>query len=56
MQNEELREAQTELGIAKERYFNFYNLAPVGYITLSNSGLILGGQPRHLHPSRSDSR
>ena len=41
MQNEELREAQTELGIAKERYFNFYNLAPVGYITLSNRGLIL---------------
>ena len=41
MQNEELREAQTELDIAKERFFNFYNLAPVGYITLSDRGLIL---------------
>ena len=41
MQNEELRQAQTELGIAKDRYFDFYNLAPVGYITLSDTGLIL---------------
>ena len=41
MQNEELRRAQTELVIAKDRYFDFYNLAPVGYITVNDKGLIL---------------
>ena len=41
MQNEELRRAQLELEIAKERYFDFYNLAPVGYITVSEKGLIV---------------
>ena len=41
MQNEELRRAQAELGIVKERYFDLYNLAPVGYVTLNEQGLIL---------------
>ena len=40
IQNEELRCAQTELVIARDRYFDFYNLAPVGYLTLSGNGLI----------------
>ncbi|MEX2493846.1 MAG: PAS domain S-box protein [Nitrospirales bacterium] len=41
MQNEELRMAQTELDAARARYFDLYNLAPVGYCTLSEPGLIL---------------
>ncbi|MBU0492108.1 MAG: GAF domain-containing protein [Chloroflexi bacterium] len=41
MQNEELRRAQEELEAARARYFDLYDLAPVGYLTLSESGLIL---------------
>ena len=41
MQNEELRRAQVELEVARERYFDLYDLAPVGYVTLSERGLIL---------------
>ena len=41
MQNEELRRAQEELEVSRERYFDLYDLAPVGYFTLSEPGLIL---------------
>jgi PAS domain S-box-containing protein len=41
IQNEELRTKQAELDIARNRYFNLYDLAPVGYCTLSEEGLIL---------------
>ena len=41
MQNEELRRAQTELDAARSRYFDLYDLAPVGYVTISERGLIL---------------
>jgi len=41
MQNEELRRAQAELDAARARYFDLYDLAPVGYCTLSKEGLIL---------------
>ena len=41
MQNEELRRAQEDLDEAGQRYFDLYNLAPVGYITMSKKGLIL---------------
>ena len=41
MQNEELRRAQAELGAARARYFDLYDLAPVGYVTVSEKGLIL---------------
>jgi PAS domain S-box-containing protein len=41
MQNEELRRAQEELVISRERYFELYDLAPVAYCTLSGTGLIL---------------
>jgi PAS domain S-box-containing protein len=43
MQNEELRRAQEELEAARARYFDLYDLAPVGYLTLSEKGLILEG-------------
>jgi signal transduction histidine kinase/CheY-like chemotaxis protein len=41
MQNEELRRTQWELETARLRYFDLYDLAPVGYFTLSEEGLIL---------------
>lgn len=41
MQNEELRLAQTALDISHSRYASLYDLAPVGYCTLSEQGLIL---------------
>ncbi|MBN2521086.1 MAG: PAS domain-containing sensor histidine kinase [Bacteroidales bacterium] len=40
MQNEELRKTQFELDDAREKYFSFFNLAPVGYLTISEKGLI----------------
>lgn len=41
MQNEELRVAQVDLATERERYFDLYDLAPVGYCTVSAKGLIL---------------
>jgi PAS domain S-box-containing protein len=41
MQNEELREAQTALDIVRERYFDLYDLAPVGYCTVSEQGTVM---------------
>jgi PAS domain S-box-containing protein len=41
MQNEELRRAQEALESSQARYFDLYDLAPVGYFTLSEKGLIL---------------
>jgi len=41
MQNEELCRAQAELTETRERYFDLYNLAPVGYFVVSHEGRIL---------------
>lgn len=41
LQNEELRRAQAELDLTRARYFDLYDLAPVGYCTLSPKGLVL---------------
>ena len=41
IQNEELRRSQVELENARARYFDLYDLAPVGYLTISGKGLIL---------------
>ncbi|MFH0792759.1 MAG: PAS domain S-box protein, partial [bacterium] len=41
MQNEELRRSREEREALRERYFNLYELAPVGYFTLSEKEVIL---------------
>jgi PAS domain S-box-containing protein len=41
MQNEELRRAQEALEGSRARYFELYDLAPVGYFTLSERSMIL---------------
>jgi PAS domain S-box-containing protein len=41
MQNEELRQTQEELETARQLYFDLFNQAPVGYLRLSNKGIIL---------------
>jgi diguanylate cyclase (GGDEF)-like protein/PAS domain S-box-containing protein len=41
MQNEELRGVETALDASRARYFDLYDLAPVGYCTVSEAGLIL---------------
>ena len=41
MQNEELRRAEAEADTSRARYFDLYDLAPVGYVTVSEAGLIL---------------
>ena len=41
MQNDELRRAQLELEASRTRYFDLYDLAPVGYCTVSAEGVIL---------------
>lgn len=41
MQNEDLRRVLAEIEAGRERYINLYDLAPVGYCTLSEKGLIL---------------
>ncbi len=57
MQNEELRQVQGELDAARARYADLYEQAPVGYLTLADTGLIveanitaatLLGAPREL--------
>lgn len=40
MQNEELRQTQAQLDTARARYFDLYDLAPVGYLTINQQGLI----------------
>jgi PAS domain S-box-containing protein len=40
MQNEELRKAQAELEASRARYFDLFDLAPGGYLTLCEKGLI----------------
>lgn len=41
MQNEELLRVQAELDAARELYFDLYDLAPLGYLTLDERGVIV---------------
>ena len=41
IQNEELRLTEVERKASQERYLDLYDLAPVGYFTLSEKRLIL---------------
>ena len=38
LQNEELRRTQTELDATRQRYFDLYDLAPIGYCTVNEQG------------------
>ncbi|TVR51651.1 MAG: response regulator [Gemmatimonadales bacterium] len=57
MQNEELRQSRTELELSRERYFDLFDLAPVGYFTLTEDAQILEANltgAKLLGASRSD--
>ena len=41
MQNEDLRRAKLELEVSRASYLNLYELAPVGYFSVSDDGLLL---------------
>ena len=41
MQNQELRQAQQDLEAARDKYTDLYDFAPVGYLSISDKGLIL---------------
>jgi len=41
IQNEELRTSETSLDLFREKYFDLYDRAPVGYGTVSSEGVIL---------------
>jgi diguanylate cyclase (GGDEF)-like protein/PAS domain S-box-containing protein len=40
MQNEELQQAHSALEVARDRYIDLYEFAPVGYLTLTTAGMI----------------
>ncbi|MDP3177041.1 MAG: PAS domain S-box protein, partial [Spirochaetaceae bacterium] len=41
MQNEELRKSQAELETSRSRYFDLFDLAPIGYLNLDRPGKIV---------------
>jgi len=56
IQNEDMRQVQDQLLAAQERYFDLYDLAPVGYLTLNQHSIILEANltaARQLQTTRS---
>lgn len=49
IQNEELHRLQAELEKSRAKYFDLYNLAPVGYFTLTEKGRILEANLTAVH-------
>ena len=45
LQNEELRRSQSEIEVSRKKYFDLYDLAPIGYVTLDRNGINPGDQP-----------
>jgi len=43
MQTDELRRIQGELENSRNKYSHLYDFAPVGYFTMSEKGIIEGG-------------
>ncbi len=49
MQNEELRGAQIKLEELKDKYVDLYDLAPVGYVTINDLGLVIESNQTFAH-------
>jgi PAS domain S-box-containing protein len=49
MQNEELRAAQLGLDEQREKYYDLFDLAPVGYLTLSDTGIVVDANLTAIH-------
>ncbi len=49
MQNEELRQAQVALDEQREKYFDLYDRAPVGYLTINNKGNVTSANLTAAH-------
>ena len=49
MQNEELRQSQVDLEVARDRYATLFDFTPVGYVTLDGSGRILEANLTFCH-------
>lgn len=42
MQNDSLRKADAALAVSRDRHVDLYEFAPVGYLTLSAGGMVVG--------------
>ena len=56
IQNQNLRQSQEELEVARDRYFDLYDLAPVGYCTINEKGQIIEANLAAAEKSRDMAR